>query len=389
MLVLGIGLIAAGSASADSWQPLEQWRIESGSVAPWAKAGTRIDPAYRGGEVRFQRSRVTAPAPLACEGAKYEWLFVGATDLFEGNLPAPAATAAQKLGLGPGPIATLRVSCTNAGFDFHRTSGGTLLLGLDNVVWTLRAARPASTPAEVVQELLVAHFTHGMGFTADSVARKRDFLSAALRSRIARYMARPKSADTVPDINGDPFTDSQEYPDRFTLGATQVSSQEAVVPVNFADAHSKRRLDYVLVQESTSWVVDDIRHARGQSLRTLLGANPVTGGALAMRVAARTESFDAFFARFRAALATGRGADVAALVHVPFLYEGRQLDTAGVTRIVPTLFPAAVKRCLASAKAIPEDDRQVVFCKPYAFYFGREAGSYRLLEFGADGEDVP
>jgi hypothetical protein len=129
-----------------------------------------------------------------------------------------------------------------------------------------------------------------------------------------------------------------------------------------------------------------------------------TRGALFRRVAlavvmitapqtvARTETFAEFFTRFRAALASGRAADVAALAHTPFLYEGKQLDTAGFTRIVPTLFNAAVKRCFTAAKPILEDDRQVVFCKPYAFYFGRAQagkGGILLLEFSADGEDVP
>ena len=92
------------------------------------------------------------------------------------------------------------------------------------------------------------------------------------------------------------------------------------------------------------------------SLLSLLGCGTQT--------VARAETFAEFFTRFRAALASGRAADVAALTRTPFLYEGRQLDTAGLTRIVPTLFSAAVKRCIATAKPIPEDDRQGVFCKP-------------------------
>src|SRR5688572_2738537 len=152
MLALAIGLVIARAACADTWQPLEQWRIDEGRVAPWAQPGTQVDPVYRGREVRFETTRLVAPPPLACDGAQYEWLFGDAAGLFEGNLPAPAAAAAERLGLGPAPIATLRVGCTNAGFDFHRTGGGDLLLGLDNVVWTLRAARSASTPTEIVQE---------------------------------------------------------------------------------------------------------------------------------------------------------------------------------------------------------------------------------------------
>jgi hypothetical protein len=270
VVILGLSLAATAPANADTWRPLESWRISSGRVAPWAPPGTRIDPTYAGRDVRFRTTRLIAPHPLACDGARYQWIFVTPEHLFEGNLPAPAAQAARELGLGDGPVATLRVGCTNAGFDFHRTGGGELLLGLDNVVWTLRPVRPAATPAEIVQELLVTHFTHDMGFTPESVAHKRAFLSAGLQARILRYLAAPQSPDEAPAINGDPFTNSQEYPDRFTLGAARSAAKSSIVPVHFGDKHSKRRVDYVLVREGSRWVVDDLLDERRQSLRTLL-----------------------------------------------------------------------------------------------------------------------
>jgi hypothetical protein len=51
------------------------------------------------------------------------------------------------------------------------------------------------------------------------------------------------------------------------------------------------------------------------------------------------------------------------------------------------LFTPAVRRCLAQARPIVEDDRYVVFCPPYGFYFGRTNDGYRLVEFMADGEE--
>jgi hypothetical protein len=270
LAVMTLAVAVARPARADTWRPLEVWRIERGQAAPWGLPAARVEPALQGREVRFETTRVVAPEPLACEDPAYEWIIGGPEGLFEGNLPPPAGQAARRLGLGDGRIATLRVTCSNAGFDFHRTSSGELRLGLDNVVWTLRPVRPAATPAEVVQEALITHFTHDMGFTRESVAHKRRFLSAALRARIGRYLAAPRSADATPEINGDPFTDSQEYPDRFTLGIVRAAARRTVVPVHFADTRSKRLVDYVLVREGTRWVVDDLVDERGQSLRTLL-----------------------------------------------------------------------------------------------------------------------
>jgi hypothetical protein len=267
-IVLLVGLWISGSVvvRADIWQPLSPFKIDEGRVAPWAKQDVRIDPAYRGKEVRFEPARVIAPHPIACDRAKYEWLFGSAEGLFEGGLPAPAAEAARALGLGKGPYATLRVTCSNAGFDFHRAGDGALLLGLDNVVWTLKPARSATTPAEIVQELLVTHFTHDMGFTRESVAAKNGFLSTALRARLAAWFVKPKSPGDAPDINGDPFTNSQEYPDRFTLGRALPTPRRTVIPVHFADEDSKRRVDYVLVREGQQWLVDDVMDERDVSV---------------------------------------------------------------------------------------------------------------------------
>ncbi|MFN7978585.1 MAG: hypothetical protein U0P30_10635, partial [Vicinamibacterales bacterium] len=235
-------LTSARPALADTWHPLEAWRIENGSVAPWAPPGMRVDPALLGRVIRFRATRLEAPHPLECDGAKYEWLFGAAEGLFEGNLPEPQEAAAKTLGLGPGPYATLRISCTNAGFDFHRAPDGTLQLGLDNVVYTLRAVTAATTPAEIVQELLVTHFTHEMAFTRESVALKKAFLSARLQKAADAYFAKPAPPDEVPDIDGDPFTDTQEYPDRYTLGAVRTAGGRTTIPVHFAGEQLKRRV---------------------------------------------------------------------------------------------------------------------------------------------------
>jgi len=111
--------------------------------------------------------------------------------------------------------------------------------------------------------------------------------------------------------------------------------------------------------------------------------------ALACAPPSWADDFAAFHARFRAAVATQDSAAVASLTRLPFLFEGRALESAGFQRAAPKLFSAAQRRCLAKAPALPEGDRQVVFCKPYTYYFGRAGGSYRLLEFAADGEDAP
>lgn len=103
------------------------------------------------------------------------------------------------------------------------------------------------------------------------------------------------------------------------------------------------------------------------------------------------EDFAGFHARFRAAVSAQDGPALAGLTRLPFLFEGRALDRAGFQRNVPgLLFADAQRRCLIRQAALSDDgDRRVVFCRPYAFYFGRVDGHYRFLEFAADGEDAP
>jgi hypothetical protein len=96
--------------------------------------------------------------------------------------------------------------------------------------------------------------------------------------------------------------------------------------------------------------------------------------------------FATFLRSFRRALADDDRDALALLTAFPFQYEGVDLDAAAFRRIVPVLFPPAVRSCLADAQPLLEEDRYVIFCTPYGFYFGRVGGEFRLLEFMADGE---
>lgn len=97
--------------------------------------------------------------------------------------------------------------------------------------------------------------------------------------------------------------------------------------------------------------------------------------------------FAAFLSRWRDAVAANEADSVARMTQVPFLYEGHGHDREGVTRVVvPALLTSDVRRCLRTAAPVREDDRHVVFCTPYLFYFARVDGQWRWVEFAADGE---
>jgi hypothetical protein len=74
-------------------------------------------------------------------------------------------------------------------------------------------------------------------------------------------------------IDGDPFTDSQEFPTRFAVREGQGDARTVDVPVDFADGYSARRVFYRLRKiGGGGWRVDDLLYAHGGTLREALVA---------------------------------------------------------------------------------------------------------------------
>jgi len=126
-------------------------------------------------------------------------------------------------------------------------------------------------PVEVVRALFADHFKHTMGFTKASVARKAKWLSTDLLARLNAELARPGNPDEVPNIDGDPFTDSQEYPTRFVVGKALNEADLTRVPVTFSGNGRKQTVVALLRKSGEGWCVDDLAYQDGKTLRGLLG----------------------------------------------------------------------------------------------------------------------
>jgi hypothetical protein len=265
---------APAGTTLDAAQALQgDWRIVRGVPAPWAPDAP-LDADVIGRQLTFGANDVLGPGVLACGGASYETTLVTAEGVFQGALPAPAHEHAAALGLVDMPVLGLRVNCDSGVFDFHQVDDDGLLFALDNVVWTLDRSPGAravdGAPEAQVQSLLERHFAGDMGFNADTVARKRDVLDPALATAIDGWLARPPEED-VPAINGDPFTDSQEYPTRFVVGQAVFEDGAAQVPALFSDGRRERGLTYVLQRGADgTWRVADVRYADGSTLVAML-----------------------------------------------------------------------------------------------------------------------
>ena len=126
-------------------------------------------------------------------------------------------------------------------------------------------------PVEVVRALFEDHFKHEMGFTKTSVARKKRWLSPDLLARLNAELDRPGNPDEVPNINGDPFTDSQEYPKRFVVGKALNEVDLTRVPVTFSGDGGKQTVVALLRISGGGWCVDDLAYQDGKTLRGMLG----------------------------------------------------------------------------------------------------------------------
>ena len=105
--------------------------------------------------------------------------------------------------------------------------------------------------------------------------------------------------------------------------------------------------------------------------------------------AVAASGFESFFSEFRAAIGRNDAKAVADRTKLPFLFDGKPQDHSGFQKIYPKLFDRKVRACFKDAKVVTEDDRYVVNCGRYIFYFGLAGGRYRLIEFAADPEAAP
>jgi|SRR6516162_4682585 hypothetical protein len=130
------------------------------------------------------------------------------------------------------------------------------------------------TPVAVVQQLFADHFKSDMAFTPASIERKRNWLTPGLKAQIDTYFARPSVPDEVPVIDGDPFTNAQDYPSGFTVGEATSQAESATVPVAMTIGSERWTVKVQLVRQSSAWLVDDLVYDDGTTFRALLKAQP-------------------------------------------------------------------------------------------------------------------
>lgn len=129
----------------------------------------------------------------------------------------------------------------------------------------------------VVRAFYAYHMAHNAGFTPAALKRRARWLSPGLLARCRTYFATPQPPDEVPPIDGDPFTDSQDYPTAFRIGGVTEAGDTARVRVTLTwpgPGGDRRTVTAVLLRAVGAWRIDDVRPGDGPSLRELLAARP-------------------------------------------------------------------------------------------------------------------
>jgi hypothetical protein len=115
------------------------------------------------------------------------------------------------------------------------------------------------------------HFAHDMGLTESALQERRRWLSPELYGLLLYERRRKIPKDEAPYLNGDPFTDSQEYPDAFRVGSAEVRKTRADVQVHFTwkekgRVRGARTSTVKLARQGKEWRINDFVSEEGRSL---------------------------------------------------------------------------------------------------------------------------
>ena len=121
-------------------------------------------------------------------------------------------------------------------------------------------------PVQTVQSFYDYHFKHDMGFGVPEMKARKAWLSPELYALIIKVLKKPVPKGDAPDIEGDIFTDSQEYPTAFHVGKVTVKKETAMVDVTFSWSREKRHVTLILTQVEHAWRIGDIDYGDHRSL---------------------------------------------------------------------------------------------------------------------------
>jgi len=136
-----------------------------------------------------------------------------------------------------------------------------------------------SQAKEPVKSFYSYHFGNEMDFGRENIVKKEKFLTPEFYKLVIYELDRQErfvkeNADQVPFINGDPFTDSQEYPTSFRIGkCAVVEPNKVVIEVlmfwKFQVGSDQREMKIEVFKQDDKWLINDFVDGENKSLQKL------------------------------------------------------------------------------------------------------------------------
>ena len=139
---------------------------------------------------------------------------------------------------------------------------------------------PRLTAEGAVKSFYTFHFSHSKDSRLKNIGQRRRWLTSELDDLLlAEYQREDREQTTHPDevpyIEGDVFTDSQEYPTTFRLGKVDTAEDRAKVTVTFIWREKTKEVDrrdevLEVVLRNGKWLINDLVSSDGRKLNDLL-----------------------------------------------------------------------------------------------------------------------
>jgi hypothetical protein len=140
-----------------------------------------------------------------------------------------------------------------------------------------QTANSQAAPTRAARAFYSFHLAHNKDFTTRNLQLRKRFLTAELYGLLLKELKRQAAAskahpDEAPYFEGDPLTDSQEYPDSFRVTKAEVNGDTAQVTVSLmwsartSRGRDKRDIVVEMTKSGSGWLIDDIVSSQGSKL---------------------------------------------------------------------------------------------------------------------------
>jgi hypothetical protein len=108
------------------------------------------------------------------------------------------------------------------------------------------------------------------GVSIATNAQIRKYFEPSLATLIINDAAAAKKRGDVPDLDGDPFVDAQDFEiDRFIITFPEAEADKALAQVSFTNAGEAKVVKLSLTKVKAGWRIADIDYGEGRTLRQI------------------------------------------------------------------------------------------------------------------------